>query len=324
MATAWRRERDGRLTPTELTPPAPGPGRVAIDVEAVAVDRVDATPPGRVPGVAAVGRVTAVGVAADEWLGARVLVPSVDACGECDRCRRGGAALCADGGRLGATAPGALATTLTAAARWLVRLEGALALPAPTAAALGGDLARAYALYARAGVGPRDPVVVLGGGALARATVEILLQKGAAPVCATDDAATIAALGTRAVVTAIHTAAIEDALGGAGARPRRVIVADAALLEAGLRVAGPRATVVVAAGDVDVAPPLAIALAHEVTLAGVLDCHPDLVPELAALAARGDLPLDALVEVVPVADLADRLVERARVRPATTLVATLA
>lgn len=324
MATAWRRERDGRLTPSELSAAEPGPGRVAIAVEAVAIDRLDATPPGRVPGAAAVGVVTAVGVAADEWLGARVLVPTVDACGECDRCRRGGAALCATGGRLGVTAPGALATTITAAARWLVRLDGALALPTPHAAALGGELARAYALYARAGVGPRDPVVVLGGGPLARATVEILLQKGATPVCATDDAATIAALGERAAVTAIHTAAIEDALGSAGPRPRRVIVTDAALLEAGLRVAGPRATVVVAAGDAEVAPPLAIALAEEVTLTGVLDCHPDLVPELAALVARGDLSLDALVEVVPVAALADRLAERARTRPATALVATVA
>jgi len=66
MATAWRRERDGRLTPSELSAAEPGPGRVAIAVEAVAIDRLDATPPGRVPGAAAVGVVTAVGVAADE------------------------------------------------------------------------------------------------------------------------------------------------------------------------------------------------------------------------------------------------------------------
>ena len=325
MATAWRRGRaPDSLEPTAIDLAAPGPGRVRLMVEAVAIDPFAATPIGRVPGVAAVGTVTAVGVAADEWLGLRVLVPTVDACGECDRCRRGGAAVCGHGGRLGTTAPGALTTHLTASARWLVRLDGALALPGAATAAIGGALAHAYTLYARASVGPRDPVIVIGGGPLARLTLEVLLAKGAAPVAATDDAATIAALGDRTRVCALHTAAIEEAIGAVGDRPRRVLVIDSAQLELGLRVAGPRGTVVVAAGAATaIEPPLAIALAEEVTIAGVVDGHPDLVPELAALCARDELSLASVVDVIGFDELPAQLAARAQTRPATALVVAM-
>ncbi|MEZ4401676.1 MAG: alcohol dehydrogenase catalytic domain-containing protein [Kofleriaceae bacterium] len=325
-ATAWRRGlAPWSLEPTAIDPPTPGPGRVRLMVEAVAVDGFDATPIGRVPGVAAVGTVTAVGAAADEWLGLRVLVPTVSACGECPRCRSGGPAVCIDGARLGTTGPGALVTHLTASARWLVRLDGALALPGPTTAAIGGDLAMAYGLYARAGVGPRDPVLVLGAGPRARFAALVLAAKGCRPVVATDDAATIAAVTDVAAVCAIHTAAIEAALATSDrTRPRRVVVTAPTLVEAALRVAGPRATVVVAADAMTAAaPPLETALAEEVTVVGVAGCHPDLVPELAALVARGDLALADATEVVAVADLAAALTRRAQTRPATALVAEL-
>jgi D-arabinose 1-dehydrogenase-like Zn-dependent alcohol dehydrogenase len=249
MATGWRRgDAPGELAPIELAEATPGPGRVAIAVEAVALDDVRATPRGRVPGTAAVGTVTAVGPAADEWLGARVLVPALEGCGECERCRRGGVAVCAAGSHRGVTGPGALATAITAGARWLVRLDGGLALPGPAAAGLGAELAWAYALYARASLGPRDPVVILGAGARARAAAAIATAKGATAVVATDDAATAARLGERQCP--IHTAAIEEALAAAGAdpRPRKLLVTDGRHLEAALRVANPRATVVVARG----------------------------------------------------------------------------
>jgi D-arabinose 1-dehydrogenase-like Zn-dependent alcohol dehydrogenase len=247
MATGWRRgDAPGELAPIELAEATPGPGRVAIAVEAVALDDVSATPRGRVPGTAAVGTVTAVGPAADEWLGARVLVPALEGCGECERCRRGGVAVCAAGSHRGVTGPGALATAITAGARWLVRLDGGLALPGPAAAGLGAELAWAYALYARASLGPRDPVVILGAGARARAAAAIATAKGATAVVATDDAATAARLGVRQCP--IHTAAIEEALAAAGADPRRASSSSPTPhLEAALRVANPRATVVVAA-----------------------------------------------------------------------------
>ncbi|MBE7453301.1 MAG: alcohol dehydrogenase catalytic domain-containing protein [Kofleriaceae bacterium] len=129
MARAWRKGDDATLSELTLADPTPGEGRVLVEVEGAAIDPFAATPRGRVPGVAAVGRVRAVGAAAGEWQDARVLVPMLAPCGECDRCRRGGVALCPDGAAHGVDGPGTLATTIAAAARWLVRLEAPLALP---------------------------------------------------------------------------------------------------------------------------------------------------------------------------------------------------
>lgn len=180
-------------------------------------------------------------------------------------------------------------------------------------------------LYARASIGPRDPVIAIGAGARVRALAAIIAAKGAPLVIASDDAPTIAGLPD-ATVCAIHTAAIEAALAGLGvdARPRKVLVTDGRFLEAAVRVANPCAIVVVAAAPTAaMSVPLEIAMASEVTVAGVAGCHPDLLPELTALVARGDVALAPLVTVVPVAQLADALAERERTRPATSLIVRL-
>ncbi len=98
------------------------------------------------------------------------------------------------------------------------------------------------------------------------------------------------------------------------ARPWRIVVADDALGEA-IALAPPRAqlTVLTVYVDVHVArvrgrprPRLdsgtfTAALAREVTIMGVAAPHPDLVLEAAALAARGDIDLDASVITLPAA-----------------------
>ncbi len=328
MARAWRKGDDATLSELTLAAPTPGEGRVLVEVEGAAIDPFAATPRGRVPGVAAVGRVRAVGAAAGEWQDARVLVPMLAPCGECDRCRRGGVALCPDGAAHGVDGPGTLATTITAAARWLVRLEAPLALPGPAAAALGGELALAYALYARAGVGPREPTIVWGRGAIARAAAAILDAKGAPAHVATDDPALAEALRARGTSAGEATAAAATAAlaGHDPRRPRRVIVTAPELLPAALEAAGPRATVVTLAGPgAAAAPALALdrALATEVTLTGVAGCHPDLVPELVALAVRGELALDELVEVVPLAEAAAHLGARQAAPTPRSLVVAL-
>lgn len=324
QATGWRRGAGpGDWHAIELAVAAPGPGRVTVAVEAAAVEPWRHTPPGRIGGVAAVGEVIAAGDAASEWLGARVLVPSHAPCGECELCRRGGVVLCPDGEIAGVRGPGALATVMTAATRWLVRLEAPLALPGPEAAALGGEAALAYGLYARLGVSPREPVVVWGDGALARLTAAILVAKGAPPVVATDDEQLAAALPAGVLRCAARAAAVDEALAGAGRRPRRVVVTAPRALPTALAAAGPRAMVVVAAGDEPPTLALTAALAGELTIAGVAGCHPDLLPELAAMVVKGDLDLAAATEVVPVAALGARLVARESAAEPRTLVATL-
>ncbi len=334
MATAWRRgAAPYAWQPIEIAVPAPGPGRVTVAIEAAAIEPWTRTPPGRIGGVAAVGRVIATGEAAAEWLGARVLVPSHAPCGECDLCRRGGVVLCPDGELVGVTGPGALATAMTARARWLVRLEAPLALPGPAAAALGGDVAMAYALYARLGISPREPVVVWGDGALARLTVLMLLAKGAPPIVATDDDALTAVLPAGVVRCAADPAAVNQALAdaGAGRRPRKLALTDPAHLGPALAVAGARGVLAIAthaplgaSAASGLTTALAAALAAEITIAGVIGCHPDLLPELVALAVRGDLDLAATTEVIAVAELGPRLAARAERPDPRTLVATVA
>src|SRR5689334_15324695 len=124
------------------------------------------------PGGAAVGRVDDASEGSAVLLGKRVLVPPSDPCGQCDVCRRGGAAVCPHAKhRTGVTG------RLRVASRWVVTLGDGLDLPVPAAAAVAGDVATAYTLYARTGLSPREPVVIVGDNAITRFLVQILRAK---------------------------------------------------------------------------------------------------------------------------------------------------
>lgn len=215
-------------------------------------------------GSAAVGRVIEVGPGAAHLADARVVVGAAQPCGDCDVCRRGGGAVCPVGRTIDARSP-----RLTARARWALALADGLDVPGPAAALIGGPAALAYAMYARTGVGPGDPTHVLGDGPVARLLAQILTAKGAPP----SDPST-------------H-----------GARPAKLFVCDPDAAPHAIALAGPRATVTVAAGAraVDVTA----AIAREVTVIGVAGAHPDLLPEVAALVVRGDLTLDAADVIAP-------------------------
>jgi D-arabinose 1-dehydrogenase-like Zn-dependent alcohol dehydrogenase len=233
---------------------------------------------------AGVGVVIEAGEHAQALLGARVLVGGIDACGECDVCRRGGAPVCPSA-RVRTAHDFAPGETVIAAARWATPTT----LLEPAAAAIPGDVALAYTLYARTGVGPREPVVVAGASPIARFLVDILRAKGIAPVVIADApaawAADLAAAGITAVATR-EAAAAEFHTRGYGARPWRVFatgidVASAAAL------AGPRATLTFLA---PAALPADV-FAREVSVIAVAAPHPDLVVEVAALCAKGDITL---------------------------------
>ena len=232
----------------------------------------------RQPSGAALGR-TAAGVL--------VLIGPTDPCGECDVCRRGGAAVCAH-----ARLRDRDAWTARVSSRWVVELGDGLALPAPAAAAVPGDIALAYTLYARTGLAPRDPVVVLGDTAVTRFLVEILRAKGLTPVVVTahpELAAWVQGRGALCVADPSGVAAATATL-GLGERPLRVI-ATARLADAA-ELAGPRATLTVLApaGDLPGALPFSL-IAREVTIIGVAGAHPDLVTEVAAMCAKGEIDL---------------------------------
>jgi 6-hydroxycyclohex-1-ene-1-carbonyl-CoA dehydrogenase len=236
---------------------------IAIDVEA---ER----------GGAAIGRVFATGPNATALAGKRVLIGSIDPCGECDVCRRGGTAVCPRLRRR--TSP--LGPRATAAARWAIVLgeDGGVDLPASGVSA-GADVAIAYTLYARTGIGPREPTVVVGASAVATALVQVLSAKG---IDAAHVSGTTPLEDLRAEVTA------KFAEQGLGAKPWRVIATTAA--DAGLAAAlcGARSTLTVLSHPDSPAHPADL-VAREVAVIPVAGPHPDLYVEAIALVMQGSV-----------------------------------
>jgi len=239
-------------------------------------------------GIAAgVGRVVAAGERSRGLLDRRVLVGPIDPCGECDVCRRGGAAVCPLAKRRRE-----LGARVVVAGRWVVPLDDGLELPSPAAAAVAGDVALAYTLYARTGVAPRDPVVVIGGSPIARFLIEILLAKGIAPTAVADPGPWTDWLLAKGVSVARDHASVTAALAaqGLGTRPWRVLCGDPAANPRAAELAGPRATLTLLA----TAAPHPISgevIAREVTIIGVAGAHPDLVVEVAAMCVKGEIDL---------------------------------
>ena len=154
-----------------------------------------------------------------------------------------------------------------------------------------GDIAVAYTLYARTGLAPRDPVVVLGETAVTRFLVEILRAKGLTPVVVDEHPGAArrgaAAKGARSS-SEPGAWPRRPRRSGLGERPLRVIATAANALAAAAALAGPRATLTVLAPAGDL--PAAL-LAREVTIIGVAGAHPDLVAEAAAMCAKGEIDL---------------------------------
>lgn len=264
-------------------PSAPRDDDVEIALEAVQVD-----------GAAGVGRVVRAGARAGGLVDRRVLLGPIDPCGECDVCRRGGAAVCPHARRRDA-----LGATAIAAARWLVPLGDGLDVPLPAAAAVAGDVATAYTLYARTGVGPREPVVVIGGSPIGRFLIEVLLAKGVQPVAVAPAGAWADWLRARGVAVAPDRPTLVDALarGDHGLRPWRMVCADPRASATAVALAGPRATLTVLARNAAALP--GNALAHEITVIGVAGAHPDLVVEAAAMCVKGEIDVVAGTSVAP-------------------------
>jgi 6-hydroxycyclohex-1-ene-1-carbonyl-CoA dehydrogenase len=352
VTRAWVLEPTGARA-IDAPAPSPEPGDVVIAVDAAALTDVDlavadarrasgAADDRLVAGSSAAGRIVAAGEHAIALIGQRAIVGPHVPCGECDVCRRGGAVVCATGARLGVTARGTLAERVTVPARWIVAFGGDLDVPGPGAALLGGDAALAYALYARVGVGPGEPTVVLGDNVVARFLIEILIAKQAAPIVIVRSNAPA---GWRAWVEArARVAAVDHDAPDAEARAAVVAAAHAAghgdrpwkLFETtglasrqtrALAIAGPCAIVALAAPGATGHPAQAIelgdALDRDVTVIGVAGAHPDLLVEVAAMAVKGELDVAAACDAVPLAELGAALARRRDARPATGLVASI-
>ncbi len=240
-------------------------------------------------GAAIIGCVLEAGSRAASLDGKTVLVGPYDPCGECDVCRRGGAAVCPL--RVGRDAVG---DRVTAAARYCVPVEDGLELPTPGAAAVAGDVALAYTLYARTGLAPRDPVVVVGASPVARFLVEILIAKGCSPIVIADPAAAVWCdwLRGKGAAIAVDREGVAAAIAAQGitGRAARVIAAAPEAAAAASSFTGPRSTITVLAPVASLPGELA---AREVAVIPVAGMHPDLVVEVAAMCTKGEIDLVA-------------------------------
>jgi 6-hydroxycyclohex-1-ene-1-carbonyl-CoA dehydrogenase len=236
---------------------------------------------------AGVGRVVVAGQRTGGLLDRRVLVGPIDPCGECDVCRRGGAAVCPQARRRRELGP-----RVIAAGRWLVPLDDGLDLPVPAAAAVAGDVALAYTLYARTGIAPREPVVVVGGSPITRFLIEVLIAKGIAPIAVAAPGPWADWLRGKAIPVAPDRETLTAALAARslGTKPWRVLCGDPAATAAAVEIAGPRATLTLLASR-EPRPIASDAIAREVTIIGVAGAHPDLVVEAAAMCVKREIDL---------------------------------
>jgi alcohol dehydrogenase len=141
-----------------------------------------------VPGHEYTGEVVAVGSSVDrKWIGERVIVPFVCACGSCDQCRAGQGQVCSRQRQPGFTEPGSFAEFVAVpyAAGNLLRLPEAVT--DASAAGLGCRFAtawRALRLVARMTRG--ESVVVFGAGGVGLAAVMIAMTNDPSAVLAVD------------------------------------------------------------------------------------------------------------------------------------------
>lgn len=301
---------DGTLSAAEIAAPEPTADQVVVEVHSAVVP---AEGTGVVAGGACRGTVVACGDNATHLAGKAVLVGALEPCGECDRCRRGAVAQCADRAILGVTRDGVLAERAAVSARWACPLDDGLAeLTSPESALIASELALAYAMFARAGTGPGDPVIVAGDGLVNRLLADVALARGLAPAVVTGDpgyAAELTAGGGYPLdpsASLIEQGRAAASAAQLGAKPWRVFDGDGedrARAHA-LELAEP-AAMIVARGGGSWTADLGELLARDVALLGVSHAHPDLLTELAALVVRGELDLGKRTVVLGTEALGD-------------------
>jgi 2-desacetyl-2-hydroxyethyl bacteriochlorophyllide A dehydrogenase len=174
----------------DLPDPRPGPGEVAIDITASALNHLDVDIregvsrfPVELPfvlGVEVVGRIAELGEGVDGWeVGERVMPYLLGTCGECRFCRTGRESLCLTPGFIGFSTSGGYAERLACPARQLLRVPDELG--DKEAAALQLAFATAWhMLFTRAGLRAGETVMVNSvGSGVGSAAVQLASLAGA-------------------------------------------------------------------------------------------------------------------------------------------------
>ncbi len=174
----------------ELPDPEPGPGEVAIDVLASALNHLDVDVREGVsrfpvelpfvPGVEVVGRITALGEGVSGWeVGERVMPYLMATCGECVYCRTGRESLCLSAGFISFSTSGGYAEKLACPVRHLIRIPDSLGDEAAAATQIAFGTAW-HMLFTRGRLAPAERVLINSvGSGIGSAAVQLAHLAGA-------------------------------------------------------------------------------------------------------------------------------------------------
>ena len=174
----------------ELPDPEPGPGEVAVDILASALNHLDVdvregvsrfpVEPPFVLGVEVVGRITALGEGVTGWeVGERVMPYLMATCGECVYCRTGRESLCPSAGFISFSTSGGYAETLACSVRHMIRIPGSLSDEAAAATQIAFGIAW-HMLFTRGRLAPAERVMINSvGSGIGSAAVQLAHLAGA-------------------------------------------------------------------------------------------------------------------------------------------------
>jgi NADPH:quinone reductase-like Zn-dependent oxidoreductase len=174
----------------ELPDPEPGPGEVALDILASALNHLDVdvregisrfpVEPPFVLGVEVVGRITAIGEGVTGWeVGERVMPYLMATCGECIYCRTGRESLCLDAGFISFSTSGGYAEKLACSVRHLIPIPESLSDEAAAATQIAFGTAW-HMLFTRGRLAPAERVLINSvGSGIGSAAVQLAHLAGA-------------------------------------------------------------------------------------------------------------------------------------------------
>jgi NADPH:quinone reductase-like Zn-dependent oxidoreductase len=174
----------------ELPDPEPGPGEVALDVLASALNHLDVDVREGVsrfpvelpfvPGVEVVGRISALGDGVTGWeVGERVMPYLMATCGDCSYCKTGRESLCLNAGFISFSTSGGYAEKLACSTRHLVRVPESLSDEAAAATQIAFGTAW-HMLFTRGRLGPGETVLINSvGSGIGSAAVQLARLGGA-------------------------------------------------------------------------------------------------------------------------------------------------
>jgi NADPH:quinone reductase-like Zn-dependent oxidoreductase len=174
----------------EVEDPQPGPGEVAIDIAACALNHLDVdvregisrfpVEPPFILGIEVVGRISAVGEGVEGWqVGDRVMPFLMSHCGDCRFCRTGRESLCLSPGFISFTTSGGYAEKLACKATQLIRVPEELSDDAAAALQIAFGTAW-HMLFTRGNLRAGETVLINSvGSGIGSAAVQLAHLAGA-------------------------------------------------------------------------------------------------------------------------------------------------